>query len=246
MNCAGMRSSSASLSNRCDTPKSVPSFAAQVCTEHYSALMRKTKHTPLLLASLLMASVTFAQTKDEQRADPAPADVISAARSRYIQTAGISPDADNRVVAQFQRGAPPRPFPVQHGYTRGSYQTPWVDHGSAGHILIGAAIGFGVGAALGAKQSAQNGTPVSGGIVLGGALFGLLGGCVGRAVGDLQGLHYWSAHSRRVYRPSWPEDDVESKNDSHSKAMENAREPSEAAKPAAPGTLSASLRISQP
>jgi hypothetical protein len=120
-----------------------------------------------------------------------------------------------------------------------------MDHGSAGHILIGAAIGFGVGAALGAKQSAQNGTPVSGGIILGGALFGFLGGCVGKAVGDLQGLHYWSAHGRRVYRPSWPEDDTESKIHSPSNASEGTAEHSEAAQPGAPGTLNVPLRISQ-
>jgi hypothetical protein len=120
-----------------------------------------------------------------------------------------------------------------------------MDHGSAGPILIGAAIGFGIGAALGAKQRAQNGTPVSGGIVLGGALFGLLGGCVGKAVVDLQGIHYWSAHNRRVYRPSSPEDDTESKIHSHSKANKGVPERSVAAKPAAPGTLAAPLRISQ-
>lgn len=196
--------------------------------------MRHTKHIPLLLALALMASVTFAQTRDGQAADRAPAEkAISAARSRYIQTVDISPDADNTTLAQFHRGGPGRPFPPQRGYPRGTYQPPWMDHGNAGHIFIGAAIGFGVGAALGANQSAHNGTPVAGGIIVGGGLFGLLGGCVGKAVGDLSGMHYSSAH-RRTYRPSGPEDDEQSERRSHSKAKEEDRT-EVSAKPGSPG-----------
>jgi hypothetical protein len=207
--------------------------------------MRHTKCISLLLASILMASVTFAQTKNGQGTNPAPADAISAARNRYIQTADISPHADHTTVAQFHQGTPPPPFLAQRRYPHGDYQTPWTDHGSAGHVLIGAAIGFGVGAALGARQSAQNGTPVSGGIVLGGALFGFLGGCVGKAVGDLQSLHYWSPHGGRIYRPSWPEDDAEGKIDAHSKTKQDAPEQSQGTEPPAPGTLATAFRISQ-
>ncbi len=79
-----MQSLSADRSNRCDTSETVPSLPAQVCHERYSALMKHTKHIPLLLALVLMASVTFAQTTDGQAADSAPAEnAISAARSRY-------------------------------------------------------------------------------------------------------------------------------------------------------------------
>jgi hypothetical protein len=185
-----------------------------------------------------MASVTLAQTRDGQAADGAPAEkAISAARSRYIQTADTSPDADNTTLAQLHRGGPARPFPPQRGYPQGTYQTQWMDHGNAGHIVIGAAIGFAVGAALGANQSAHNGTPVAGGIIVGGGLFGLIGGCVGKAVGDLHGMHYASAHRRRAYRPSWPEDrpeeDEQSDLGSHSKVKED--HPEASAKPALPG-----------
>jgi hypothetical protein len=227
---------------RCDTSETVPILAAQVCHERYSALMKHTKHIALLLALVLMASVTFAQTTDGQAADSAPAETaISAARSRYIQTTDTAPDAGNTTLAQLRRGGPARPFPAQRGYPRGTYQTPWRDHGNAGHILIGAAIGFGVGAALGANQSAHNGTPVAGGIIVGGGLFGLLGGCVGKAVGDLQGLHYSSVYRRRTYRPSWPDDGPEDRPEhdeqgdlrSHSKAKELHSEAS--AKPRSSG-----------
>src|ERR1700683_1514516 len=137
--------------------------------------MKKTKHIPffsLLLASLVPRSSTMAQTAEDQRTetvdkyDTRSIDAISAARSRYIQTADISPDASNPTLAQL-RGGPGRPFPSQRPYPRGTYQTPWRDHANAGHILIGAAIGFGIGAALGAHNSARDGTPVAGGIIIG-------------------------------------------------------------------------------
>jgi hypothetical protein len=220
---------------RCDTRETITSLPAQLCNEHYSALMKHTKKFSFLLAPVLLASVAFPQTRDKQAADSTPAEnAISAARSRYIQTADILPDADNTTLAQLHRGGPARPFPPQRGYPRETYQRPGADHGSAGHILIGAAIGFGVGAALGANQSAHNGTPVGGGIIVGGGLFGLIGGCVGQAVGTFHGMHYASAHRRRANRPSWPEDDEESELRSHSKAKEgNHAEAS--AKPASPG-----------
>jgi hypothetical protein len=192
--------------------------------------MRHTKHIHTLLAAFLMASVTFAQTRDGQVAVNAAAEnKISAARSRYIQTADTSPDVDNTTLAQLHRGGPGRPFPPPRGYPRATYQTPWMDHGNGGHILIGAAIGFGIGAAIGANNSAHNGTPVAGGILIGGGLFGFLGGCVGKAVGDLQGLQFASTHHRRTYRPSGPEDDEESELQSHSKLKEDHSEASTSA-----------------
>ena len=170
--------------------------------------MKHIKKSFFLLAPVLLASVALAQTRDAQVANSASEEnSIAAARSQYTQTSDIPPDPSNTTLAQLHRGGPGRPFPPQRGYPRGAYQTPWMDHGNAGHIFIGAAIGFGVGAALGATGSARNGTPVSGGIVIGGGLFALLGGCVGKAVGDLQGLHFASAHHRGIHRPSSPEDD---------------------------------------
>lgn len=166
-----------------------------------------------------MASVTFAQTRDSRVVNSALGpDGVSAARSQYIQTAEIPGDSnDGKVLAQFPRRGPGTPFPARRGYPGGRYRTPWVGHGNAGHILIGAAIGFGVGAALGANQSAHNRTPVAGGIIVGGGLLGFIGGCVGKAVGDLHGLHYSPAYRRRTYRPSGPEDDEQSDLRSHSK-----------------------------
>jgi hypothetical protein len=197
---------------RCDTPETITSLPAQLCNEHYSALMKHTKYLPLLLALVLLASVAFAQTTDGQATESAQADkAISAARSQYTQTSDTPPpDTDNPTLAQLRRGGPGRPLPHQRGYPRPTYRTPWMDHGNAEHIVIGAAIGFGIGAALGANHSAHNGTPVGGGIIIGGGLFGFLGGCVGKAVGDLQGLHFASTHRRRTYRPSGPDEDEQS------------------------------------
>jgi hypothetical protein len=193
----------------------------------------------------LFASVALAQTTADQRTqeDTRNSNSIAAARSQYIQNSEISPDANKTTLAQLRQGGPGRPFPAQHGYPRPTNQTPWMDHGSAGHILIGAAIGFGIGAAIGANNSARNGTPVSGGILIGGGLFGFLGGCVGKAVGDLQGLHFASVRRRRTYRPSGPEDDEVSELRSHSKPKENRPEAS--ASRAAP-IQTAAIRVTAP
>jgi len=196
--------------------------------------MKRIHKFSILLAPVLLASVALAQTKDSQVTNSTPGEnSIAAARSQYTQPSAISPEASDTTIAQLRRGGSGRPFPPR-GYPRGTYQTPWMDHGNAGHIFIGAAIGFGVGAALGANNSARNGTPVGGGIIIGGALFGLLGGCVGKAVGDLQGLHYSSAHRRRTYRPSGPEEDEEAELHSHSKAKKEDHAAA-SVKPASPG-----------
>ncbi len=198
--------------------------------------MKNTRYIPflpLLLASLTLAPSTMAQTTEDRRTekDARSIDSIAAARSRYTQTPDSSPDMSNTTLAELHRGGPGRPLPAQRGYPRGTYATPWMDHGNAGHIFIGAAIGFGAGAALGANSSARSGNPVAGGIIIGGGLFALFGGCIGKAVGDLQGLHYSSAHRRRSYRTSGPEDDEQSELRSHSMAKEQDH-PTASAKPA--------------
>jgi len=214
-----------SAQRTCDTRETITIQPANFCHEHYSAFMKPTKHIPLLLASVLLASVTFAQTRDGRAAASAPEEIsVASARSHYTQTPDTSPKAENTTLAQLAPGRSGRPFPPQHGYPRPIYQTQWMDHGSAGHILIGAAIGFGIGAAIGANNSARNGTPVSGGILLGGGLFGFLGGCVGKAVGDLQGMHFASTHRRRTYRPSGPEDDEQSELRRHTMPNEDHSE----------------------
>src|ERR1700689_3993432 len=140
--------------------------------------MKNTKCTPFLsflLAALTLAPSATGQMIEDQRTetekDARSIDTVAAARSKYTQTSDISLDAENTTLAQLRGGVPRRPFPAQRPYPRGTYQTPWRDHGNAGHILVGAAIGFGIGAALGAHNSARDGTPVAGGIIIGGGLF---------------------------------------------------------------------------
>lgn len=221
---------------RCDTRETITNTPAQFRSELYSAVMKHTKHLSLVLAPVFLASVALAQTQDSRVADSAPAESsIAAARSRYTQSSDTSPDADNTTLAQLHRSGPGRPFPRQRGYSRPTYQTPWMDHGNAGHILIGAAIGFGIGSAIGANNSARNGTPVGGGILIGGGLFGFLGGCVGKAVGDLQGIHFAPMPRRRTYRPSGPEDDEESNLRRHTKPKEDHTERLNSEGPASPG-----------
>ena len=172
--------------------------------------MRYPRVIPSLLASLLIVSSATAQTSDAPTANDLNAgSEIAAARSQYTQTAEVSPDAKDDTVAQLARRGPRTSFPPRRGYPRGTYQTPWMENGSAGHALVGAAIGFGVGAAIGACGSDRSGTTLGGRVIIGGTILAVIGGAIGAA-------HPWP-HARRVYRPSWPEDDQERDLRSHSK-----------------------------
>lgn len=193
--------------------------------------MAHTKYVHFLLVTLLLAPAAFAQTGHDYTASGASRSSEVAAPSQYTQTAGIRLDANHgQTLAQFPQLRRGVAIPAR-GYPRESYARPGMDHGNAKPILIGAAIGFGIGAAIGANRSAHNGTPVGGGIVVAGGLLGFLGGCVGKAVGDFQGLHYSSANRRRIYRPSWSEDE-QSDFRRDSKAKQDYAEVS--ASPAAP------------
>jgi len=203
-----------------------------------------------LLAALTLAPGAMAQTIEDQRTetetetgkDARSIDTVAAARSKYTQTSDISLDAGNTTLAQLRGRGPGHPFPSQRPYPRGTYQTPWRYHGDAGHILVGAAIGFGIGAALGAHNSARDGTPVAGGIVIGGGLFDLLGGCVGKAVGDLQDLHFASAHHRGTHLPSGPNNnDDESELASHPNPHETHT--GQSARPTTPSPPAALRRV---
>ena len=157
--------------------------------------MRQTKHIPFLLALVLLASVTLAQSKDGQGADSAPGEkAISEARSQYINTADISP-ADSKTLSQVPGRGPAMPFPRQSGYPRGTYGTPWMDHGSAGHVLVGAAIGFGLGALVGVKANKDPHPGATGAAVV---IFGGFGALMGGLIGGSHPL----LHAHRGSRPS--------------------------------------------
>ncbi len=155
---------------------------------------------------MMLASAASGQTNDSQRENGAAgSDQVAAARSQYDGPTDVLHDGGDRaILAQFPRRGPGPPFPPGRGYARReNYQTPWMDHGDAGHAAIGAAIGFGIGAAVGALGGIHNHTPIGDGVVLGGSLFALIGGAIGASHG---GPHYF-AHHRRSYRPSWSDDD---------------------------------------
>jgi hypothetical protein len=176
--------------------------------------MRYPRVIPSVLASLLIVSSAPAQTSDAPTANNLNAgSEIAAARSQYTQTPEIPDANDDTIVAQLPRRGPRTPFPPQRGYPRGTYQTPWMEHGNAGPAVIGAVIGFGVGAAIGACGSDRSGTTLEGRVIIGGTILSVIGGAIGAAHG---GPHPF-ARRRRVYRPSWPEGDEESDLRSHSK-----------------------------
>jgi hypothetical protein len=151
----------------------------------------------LLLLPVLLASAAFAQNGDGQVAVTARGiDQVEAARGQYMQTSNISPDTnDGKTLAQLPRRGPGMPFPRQRGYPRGIYATSWMDHGDAGHVLVGAAIGSGLGALVGVKANKDpHPGATAGAVVIFGGLGALMGGLIG-------GSHPM-LHARRVYRPS--------------------------------------------
>lgn len=181
--------------------------------------MKRAKHIPFLLfllASLMVASVALAQTMPAQTTegrltetekDPPSSDAISAARSSYtpdVKGEGLSRYAGDGMTAQLSRDRPTRPVPPHHGYPRGSYRTPWMDHGDAGHAAIGAAIGFGLGAALAAKA---NTSPYPGATARAIFLVGGLGALMGGVIGGSHGGPFAFAHHRRTYPPARREDE---------------------------------------
>jgi hypothetical protein len=208
MNCGVTRSLSAFLLKPCDTHESVPRLTRQVSDERYSALMRHTQSVPILLASFLLASAAFAQTWNLDASNTMSInDPVMAARSRYTQGADIlRPTNNGTTLAQFPRHGPEPPFPARRRYPRQeSYQNPWLDHGNAGHAVIGVAIGFGIGAMLGAIKSAHDHTPAGSNVLIGGSLLGFIGGTIGVAHGGA----YFFAHHRKIDPQSAPEDENE-------------------------------------
>lgn len=182
--------------------------------------MKNLKVIPSLFVSLLIVWSAAAQNSDGPATEPPLPDEIVAARSQYTKTTEISSDAtDGKLLAQLPHGRPP--MMPRHGYYRGSYQNPWIGSGSAGHALIGAAIGLGFGATLGALGAMHGHTPVGSGVLIGGSLFGFIGGAIGASHGGLPP----SMHRRRIYSP-WPDDDEQSGLRSGSKSKECQKEPS--------------------
>jgi len=165
--------------------------------------MKHEKRTPqliLLLASLALASYAPAQTTDDRGSmnekQFAGGGEISLARSRYTSISEPEDNPRDTSLAQLSRS---RPAPAQRphrGTPPGGYNQHWADRGSAGHALIGAAIGFGLGAALAAKGSTN---PNPGEKVRAVFLVGGLGAVLGGLIGAAQGGGHSFAHHRRAY-----------------------------------------------
>jgi hypothetical protein len=169
--------------------------------------MKQTKYLPFLLALLLPASVALAQTRDSRASTPSPeGDEISAARSRYTQTVDVSrEDNDGKTLAQLPRRGSGMPLPPHRGYPqRDSYQSRWMDRGSAGHAVIGAAIGFTLGALLGAKANTDQHSGATVGAVI---IFGGVGALIGGFIGGSHVGSYPFADHRRIHPQTLPEDE---------------------------------------
>jgi hypothetical protein len=168
--------------------------------------MKHTKRILPLLALLLMASAALAQTETNSTPDTSSSsEEITAAHSRYLQTADrAAEDNDSQTLAQVRDRLPGSPSPPQRGHAhQGSHHQHWMDSGNAGHALIGAAIGFGVGALAGAKA---NKAPYPGDTARAVFLFGSFGALIGSAIGAAHGTGRPFAHRREIYPPTRPED----------------------------------------
>jgi hypothetical protein len=121
---------------------------------------------------------------------------------------------------------PHRGYPQQEGYP--SWQ---IDRGSAGHVLIGAAVGFTLGALLGAKANKNPKTTVGAVVIVGG--FGAL---IGGFIGGSHNGPYRFAHHRRIYPPTLSED----------KQADRSADPSDSHVKESPAERSASARPTSP
>jgi len=79
-----------------------------------------------------------------------------------------------------------------------------VNHGNAGHAVIGAVIGFGLGAALGAAANTDHHPGTTAAAVV---LFGGFGALIGGVIGGSHGGPYAFRHLRKTYPPSWHKDE---------------------------------------
>jgi hypothetical protein len=161
--------------------------------------MKHAKYLAFVLAFFLPASTALAQTEDPGASTPPEDNEISAARSRYTQTAGISHENNDggQPLAQLAQGKSGMPLPPHRGYPQQeNYPSRRMDRGSAGHALIGAAIGFTLGALVGAKAN-KNPRTTAGAVVIVGGFGALFGGLI-------DGAHrpsYAFAHHGKPHRP---------------------------------------------
>ena len=105
-------------------------------------------------------------------------------------------DNDSKTLAQLPRRGSGMPLP-HRGYPQPeSYRSRWMDRGSAGHAVIGAAIGFTLGAILGAKANKNPQPGTTAGVVV---IFGGFGALIGGFIGGAHAGSYPFAHQRGIY-----------------------------------------------
>jgi hypothetical protein len=124
-------------------------------------------------------------------------DRMAAARSSYMQSEELSPDASAHLtLAQFPGRRSGPPFSRGRGYPGQAYPQMWSGRPSGRHALIGAIIGGALGAAIGAKGNAGGRATFA---------FGAVGAGLGAAIG-LSVPSYPSFPGPQMYRRGWRDD----------------------------------------
>jgi hypothetical protein len=187
--------------------------------------MKNLRVVSLVLTSLLLGSTALAQAANAPVPEaPQPQNSSS---TQSTAAADTLKSGEDRLISQ-ARGYPRFPGRTT-GPGRGRMYGPGFPPPPALSPL-GVIIGFGAGAALGASSPAD-------GTVRGHVALGLIGGSIGALIGGaIGGAAHPFLHSRRFYRPSWPEGDEESDLQSHSKPGKPLAERSVSARPATPDT----------
>jgi hypothetical protein len=190
----------------CDTPETVLRPPLRMPNQRYYALMKNLQFVSPLFTSLLFGSMAAAQARNLP-APEAPQPQESASAETQITTA---PDAakpgEDKLIAQARRYPRLADRPV--GSRRGMYSPGFPPPPPLSPI--GVLIGFGAGAAIGASNPAD-------GTVKGHIALGLIGGTIGAFIGGAIAAANPFLHTRRPYRPSWPDDDEEVALPSHSR-----------------------------
>ncbi len=187
------------------------------------------------LVSLLFGSVALAQAGNPEIPDTPQPQPSIAVQPEINPVAGTGASGGDRRISQARQypRVAHRPMGSRGGraYSTGFPPPPALSP-------VGALVGFGVGAALGASGPADG--TVKGHVavgLIGGTLGALIGGAIGAAANPFM-------HTRRVYRPSGPDDEEESALRSDRRKARAGSVPAKAASPSQPSAVEEVAQLS--
>lgn len=161
--------------------------------------MKNIKLFASFFVTLVLASAALAQDRKPGLPDAPQPQPSAAAQPEPTPVAGTGSSGEDKVISQSRQypRVPRRPMGPRHGRAYPGFPPP------PALSPVGALIGFGVGAAAGAANSGDGTVRAHVALsLIGGGLGALIGGAIGAVANPF-------LHTRRVYRPSGPDEDEE-------------------------------------